>query len=97
VVEVTDPYHPQLLSYTNSRDFSKTQLAAGDLGPEGIIAIPASVSPNGKPLVIVANEVSGTIGLYEFGPMSPSETDPTLWLNTAFSTSLAPSQGVLPV
>jgi DNA-binding beta-propeller fold protein YncE len=97
VVEVTDPYHPQLLSYTNSRDFSKTELAAGDLGPEGIIVIAAAASPNGKPLVVVANEVSGTLGLYDFGPMSPTETDPTVWLNTAFSTSLAPSQGVIPV
>jgi len=37
---------------------------AGDLGPEGILFIDASESPNGQNLLAVANEVSGTITLY---------------------------------
>jgi 2',3'-cyclic-nucleotide 2'-phosphodiesterase/3'-nucleotidase/5'-nucleotidase len=40
--------------------------AAGDLGPEGLKFIPARESPNGKPLLIVGNEVSGTTTVYEF-------------------------------
>jgi len=35
-----------------------------DLGPESLEYIPAHQSPNGKPLLAVANEVSGTTTLY---------------------------------
>lgn len=40
--------------------------AAGDLGPEGLKFVPAGEAPNGKPLLIVGNEVSGTTTVYEF-------------------------------
>jgi 2',3'-cyclic-nucleotide 2'-phosphodiesterase / 3'-nucleotidase / 5'-nucleotidase len=39
--------------------------AAGDLGPEGLAFVPASDSPNGKALVIVGNEISGSTRVYE--------------------------------
>ena len=38
---------------------------AGDLGPEGLAFVAAGDSPNGKPLLIVGNEVSGTTAIYQ--------------------------------
>ncbi len=39
--------------------------AAGDLGPEGLAFVPAADSPNGRPLLIVGNEISGSTRIYE--------------------------------
>ena len=38
---------------------------AGDLGPEGLVFIPAAQSPNGRPLLVVGNEVSGTTAVLQ--------------------------------
>ena len=77
--DVTDPFNPIFLDYTNNRDFSvefnldeegdpnpsKEQLAAvGDLGPEGLTYISAKDSPNERPLLVVTNEVSGTTTIF---------------------------------
>lgn len=65
--DVTDPRAPVLVDYVNNRDVS-AQLAGGDpgdLGPEGITVIRAADSPDGRPLVVVANEVSGTTTLFQ--------------------------------
>ena len=34
-------------------------------GPEGLVVIPAAKSPNGKPMLVVSNEISGTTALFE--------------------------------
>ena len=66
VYNITDPNNPEFLQYLNNRDFEADpeSPAAGDLGPEGIIFIPAEDSPTAQPLVIVGNEVSGTTTAY---------------------------------
>jgi hypothetical protein len=69
VYEVTNPQNPRFVQYVNSRDFTKNPQAelpvVGDLGPEGLAFVPAASSPNGKPLLIVGNEVSGTTAIYQ--------------------------------
>jgi hypothetical protein len=67
VYDLTDPTNPQFVQYINNRNFTAATNtpAAGDLGPEGLLFISASNSPNGKPLLVVANEVSGTTTVYE--------------------------------
>ena len=37
----------------------------GDRGQEGLTFISAAQSPNGKPLLIVGNEVSGTTAIFQ--------------------------------
>jgi hypothetical protein len=46
------------------------EAAAGDLGPEGFTFVDATSSPSGKPLVIVGNEVSGTVSIYQINVTS---------------------------
>lgn len=64
--DLSDPFSPVFTGYFNNRDFSgdPEQGTAGDLGPEGLLFIAASDSPNGKPLLVVTNEVSGTTTIY---------------------------------
>ncbi len=70
VYDVSNPQHPKFQSYINNRDFDGDAEAgtAGDLGPEGMIFIAAADSPTGGPLLVVANEVSGTTTVYAIAP-----------------------------
>ena len=68
VYEVTNPAAPRFVQYINLRSFARAPgtVAAGDLGPEAARVIPAESSPNGRPLLMVSNEVSGTLRFFEF-------------------------------
>lgn len=43
-----------------------------DVSPEGMVFIPASQSPNRRPLLVVANEVSNTLAVWAVGPVVPT-------------------------
>lgn len=67
VFDITAPAAPVFVTYANPRDFAAPieSVEAGDLGPEDLEFIPAADSSNGKNLLISANEVSGTISVFE--------------------------------
>lgn len=67
VFDITDPLNPVFVQHALNRDFSADpeETDAGDLGPEGLLFIPAYESPNGKNLLVVSNEISGSIAVYE--------------------------------
>jgi hypothetical protein len=65
IYDITNPYLPQFAEYVNNRDFTKGGEAKSDLGPEGLIVIGANDSPNGRPLLVVSNEISGSTTIYE--------------------------------
>lgn len=67
VYDVTRPNAPSFVQYLNYRDFGAIPGTAEalDLGPEGIHVIAPEMSPlPGVPLLVVANEVSGTTTLF---------------------------------
>jgi len=68
VFDISKPKAPKFVTYTNRRDLDAdpTTEAAGDLGPECVVFVPAADSGNGKDLVLVSNEVSGTVSVFEF-------------------------------
>nr|WP_075497031.1 choice-of-anchor I family protein [Moritella viscosa] len=77
IYDITVPQQAYFVDYIVSRNFTpKFEVengvitkgdprAVGDLGPEGMTFITEDKSPNGKPLLLVANEVSGTTVVYQ--------------------------------
>jgi hypothetical protein len=70
IYELTDPAAPRFVQYVNTRNFAATPAtpAAGDLGPESARVIPAEESPTGEPLLMVSNEVSGSLRIFRISP-----------------------------
>lgn len=60
--DVSNPQAPQFAAYANTR---KLDTYGGDLGAEGVTFVSEEDSPNGKPLVIVGNEVSRTVSIFQ--------------------------------
>jgi hypothetical protein len=77
---IDNPLAPRYIGYYNNRT---TTLPSGpDRGAEGIVYIPASASPNGNDLVILANEISSTLSIYQINTCaSLSGTDLTFTPN----------------
>ncbi|MEK3988822.1 choice-of-anchor I family protein [Robertmurraya sp. FSL R5-0851] len=64
--DVTNVQKVKFHDYVNLRDFSGTDVSSsGDLAPEGLCLVEAKNSPTGKPLMLVANEVSGNVRVFE--------------------------------
>ncbi|MDC6365667.1 MULTISPECIES: choice-of-anchor I family protein [Flavobacteriaceae] len=56
IYDISDPYAPEFIEILEN---------SGDVGPEGLLIIDAEDSPTGKDLLVVSNEVSGTVTFYE--------------------------------
>ena len=97
IYDVTDPSKASFVQYVNNRDFSAAtdSAEAKDLGPEGLVFVSAEDSPNGKPLLIVANEVSGTTTFYEIDVNTlPVNNPPTAVVLSNKVTELAENSNV---
>lgn len=67
VYDVSDPANALFVDYVNNRDFSASPLSAAglDSGVECLRFVRADQSPNGEMLLISANEVSGTVTIFQ--------------------------------
>jgi hypothetical protein len=59
---ITNPAAPVFVGYYNNRSVATN---GPDRGAEGIIFISAANSPNGQPLVLLANETSSTLSIFQ--------------------------------
>ncbi|WP_405565008.1 choice-of-anchor I family protein [Polaribacter sp. Asnod6-C07] len=88
IYDVTNPTSPKFLQYLNSRE---TTTDSGDLGPEGIVFVDKNESPNGTALIIVSNEVSGTLSIYSLDNVL--STEDYITGNKTFSMFPNPTNG----
>lgn len=76
IYDITDVKDVQFIDYINRRDFevafnaddgiTEDQFdAIGDIGPEGMLFIPADDSPNGQNLLITSNEITGSTSIFQ--------------------------------
>lgn len=61
--DVTVPAAPVFVQYLSSRRFGGAAVGP-DSGPEVVRFIAARDSPTGKPMLVVANEITGTVNLW---------------------------------
>lgn len=71
VYNVTNPNNVTFVDYKHSRS---TSAFGGDNGPEGIIYIAPENTTTNKGYIIVANEISGTLSMYEVQPSASLAT-----------------------
>lgn len=72
VYNITNPSAPTFVDYKNSRT---TSTYSGDHGAEGITYIAPENSATGKAYVLVANEISGTLTIFEVDANTLSTKD----------------------
>ncbi|MFY0668696.1 MAG: collagen-like protein [Alteromonas stellipolaris] len=68
VYDVTNPYDVQFADYIINRDLTEGLVATdviGDLAPESLVFVSADDSASGVPLLLVGNEVSGTVTVWQ--------------------------------
>lgn len=79
VYDVTDVTNASFVTYENNRNFDVAadsvengEFVSGDLAPECVVFIPAVDHSSGKNLLVVSNEVSGSISIYDVVSNLPS-------------------------
>ncbi len=65
VYDVSEPTAPVFVDYASNWNPADN---TGDISPEGFKFVPAEESPTGSPLLIVANEFSGTVSVWAINP-----------------------------
>ncbi|WP_334064472.1 choice-of-anchor I family protein [Alteromonas genovensis] len=72
VYDVTNPYDAQFTEYVINRDLTEgltSDDVIGDLAPESLVFVSAEDSPSGEALLVVGNEVSGTVSVWQISQL----------------------------
>ena len=65
VFDITNPYDVKFQDYFYNRGLEPSADISGDLAPEGMTFVPAAQSATNEALLIVGNEISGSIAVWE--------------------------------
>ena len=65
VYDITNPYDVQFEDSFYNRGVIEGADITGDLAPEGMVFVTAEQSPTGEPLLIIGNEISGSIAVWQ--------------------------------
>lgn len=68
VYDITNPYNVTFSEYVINRDLTEgldVDDGIGDLAPESLVFVPADASPTGEALLVVGNEISGSVTLWQ--------------------------------
>ncbi|CAM3072058.1 alkaline phosphatase [Pseudoalteromonas atlantica] len=65
VYDITNPYDVQFEDYFYNRGVIEGAGITGDLAPEGMVFVTAEQSATGEPLLIIGNEISGSIAVWQ--------------------------------
>lgn len=68
IYDITNPYSAQFVDYFYNRGTVEDADITGDLAPEGMKFIHADDSPTGMPLLVIGNEISGSVAIWELMP-----------------------------
>ncbi|QOL25873.1 choice-of-anchor I family protein [Thalassotalea sp. LPB0316] len=65
VYDITNPYNVNFVDYFINRGLNEDQEITGDLAPEGMAFIHADNSPTDEALLIIGNEISGSVSIWQ--------------------------------
>ena len=87
VYNATNPRRPRFSQYITTRDYSRA--IGGDVSTEALLFVPASQNRLNVPLVLAAFEVSGTVAVYTFDPVTPlaSQSAADIGVRTSYLTT----------
>jgi hypothetical protein len=69
--DISEPQSPRFAAYANTRNLTDLSQLRGDRGAEGVTFIAEADSPNGQPLLLVGNEVSRTVSIFQVNKRQP--------------------------
>ncbi|MDK2596333.1 choice-of-anchor I family protein [Pseudoalteromonas obscura] len=64
IYDVTNPFNVTMNTYMINRGLEAGAEISGDLAPEGMVFIDQAQSPTGEALLVVGNEISGSISIW---------------------------------
>ncbi len=92
VYDISDLHEPVFVEFMSSANYGNTE-DFGDVAPEDIVFIPAEQGTTDPALILLSNEVSGTVAIYSFGGIINSNEETVATHNSFFEVYPNPATG----